>query len=140
MTTTLRLGPDMKRARTSERAEQAAVVQLLHTLGATVFVLGTVRRRGDHPGTMQTPGLPDLLVWLPARTGTSTWRLVFIECKAAGGRLRPEQRAFREHCGAAGVDHIVGTLGDIVTWLTEQTYLREATGAPGRVSRASREE
>lgn len=51
--------------RVPEKAVQAQIVHLLRSIGANVYVLGTTRRKGDHQGTMQTPGIPDLYVFLP---------------------------------------------------------------------------
>ena len=92
-----------------ERAEQRAIVQLLTHLGAKVWQLGTTRRHGDYQGTMQTPGLADLQAFLPTRGAfTGPWRLLVIEVKAPGGRLRPEQAVYRACCVGAGVAHVVG--------------------------------
>jgi hypothetical protein len=119
--------------RTPERAEQAAIVRLLRTLRAEVYVLGTTRRRGDYPGTMQTAGLPDLVLFLPPQSAGGRWRQVWCEVKAIDGRLSPAQRAFRGHCGDAGVDYIYGSLTAVIDWLAAQGYVRAARGpAPSR--------
>jgi hypothetical protein len=34
--------------------------------------MGTTRRRGDYPGTMQTPGIPDLMAFLPVKRSLET--------------------------------------------------------------------
>jgi hypothetical protein len=132
----------MTRAAISERTEQAHIVQLLRTLRASVYVLGTVRRHGDHPGTMQTPGLPDVLAFLPVRGESasarqpvhgSEWPLdaagpdrclqLCIEVKAARGRLSLPQRIFREYCERSGQAHIVGGLDAVIVWLIARGYL-----------------
>ena len=105
-----------------ERHEQADGVKLLRLLGAAVYVLGTVRPRGDHPGTCMTPGLCDVMAFLPA--GLMARRLLCWEVKSATGRLRPEQAAFRGQCEAAGVDHVVGDLTALMAWLVAHGYLR----------------
>lgn len=120
--------------RQPEKREQAAIVRLLRTLGARVWVLGTRRRRTDYPGTMQSPGLPDLIVSLPrGRQGCSARRVVAsstpavrleIEVKARGGRLSPAQREYRQHALACGVAHVVGGLDDVIAWLIEHGFLR----------------
>lgn len=112
--------------RISERQVQASIVQLLKTMGARVWVLGTVRRSGDYAGTMQTPGIPDLLAFLPPCIGPSTasWRQVWIEVKAEGGRLRPQQTFFRDSCALAGVEHITGDLDAVLRYLRAAGYVK----------------
>lgn len=132
--------------RVSEKSEQAHIVQLLRSLGARVYIIGTTRRRGDHQGTMQTPGIPDLMAFLPLRSwgkcpcsGTDVSEctcdscganrtvrdvLLFIECKAKGGRLRPEQATFRALAQAARIAHVVGDLNAVIEWCIENGYLR----------------
>ncbi len=46
-----------------EKAEQSDAVNVLSALGK-VYTLGTRRKKGDHQGTMQTPGISDLVVFL----------------------------------------------------------------------------
>ena len=77
--------------RQPERAIQAQIVRLLRSVGCQVYVLGTTRRRGDYHGTMMSPGLPDLIAFLPRAIG-----VLFVEAKAPKGRLRPQQAAFRD--------------------------------------------
>lgn len=109
----------------SEQVEQAHIVQLLRSVGAAVYVMGTHRRRGDYQGTMQTAGIPDLLAFVPPAAGSTVPpRLLFVECKAAGGRLRLEQVDFREHCLAAEVDHVVGNLDAVIAWLVERGLVK----------------
>lgn len=104
-----------------EKVEQAHIVRLLRSLGGQVYVLGTHRRRGDHPGTMQTPGLPDLIAFLPRIPG-----VLCVEVKSARGRLRPEQAAFRASCLAIGppVYHVVGGLNAVLAQLVALGLLR----------------
>lgn len=139
-----------------EKVEQAHIVQLLATLGAKVYVLGTHRRQTDFHGTMQTPGLQDLQAFLPRKVAGAPVcakcrhvmngqgdmctppecrcvceavplrELVFVECKAAGGRLRPEQRELRELCLLAGVAHVVGGLDAVIAWLLGRGYLKQS--------------
>lgn len=111
------------RRRHPERAEQAAIRQLLLHLGADVWTLGTTRRRGDYPGTMQTPGLPDLLAVLPRGLG-----VLFVEVKAPGGRLRDEQRRFRQACVSCElpyrVHHVVGGQDAVIAYLVSLGLVR----------------
>lgn len=106
--------------RVPERVEQQHIVQLIRSIGGAVYVLGTTRRRGDYPGTMQTPGIPDLYAILPV-----TYESVWIEVKAEGGMLRPEQQQFRELCEKGHVAHIVGGLSTVLAWLVERSYVRD---------------
>lgn len=108
-----------------EAGEQLKVRQLIASLGGRAFVLGTRRRKGDHQGTMQTPGLPDLVAFLPVRASSPpVWRLVVVECKAPGGRLRPEQETFRELCRWANVEHVTGGYDAFVRWCQQRGHLR----------------
>lgn len=112
-----------------EKAAQQHIVQLLRSIGCQVYVLGTHRRRGDYHGTMQTPGLPDVLAFLPPRrevSGASALarRLLVVEAKAPAGRLRPEQKTFRSCCIDAAVDHVVGGLDAVIAWLIREGYVR----------------
>lgn len=107
----------------TEREEQAAIVGLLRALGAAVWVLGTTRPRGDHPGTCQTPGLPDLIAALPATRQHPAQRLE-IEVKRRGGRLRPAQAVYRAHALACGIAHVVGTRDAVLAWLRAEGRVR----------------
>lgn len=113
-----------RKPRQTERAVQTRIVHLLRSLGGQVYVLGTTRRRADsHFGTMMTAGLPDCLAFLPAR-GLKQPRLLAVECKAPGGRLRVEQATFRAWCLACRVAHVVGGVDDVIRWLVDEQYLR----------------
>ena len=83
-----------------ERVVQRQIVHLLQAIGAQVWVLGTTRRRGDYHGTMQTPGLPDLIASVKGH-------MLMVECKAKGKGLRLEQRVFQQACRDCGVAHVV---------------------------------
>lgn len=109
-----------------EKVEQAHIVQLLRSIGGRVYVMGTRRRAGDYQGTMQSEGIPDLLAFLPKRESATGQRqvLLFVECKRRGGRLRPEQQAFREFALAAELAHVVGDLDAVIAWLVSRSYVR----------------
>jgi hypothetical protein len=121
-----------------EKYEQANGVHLLRSLGATVYVLGTRRRQGDHPGTMQTPGIPDIYAFLPF-DATRGWtaRFVWWEVKAAGGRLRPEQAHFQTLCAIADVDHVAGDVNALVAYLIRRGRLKPESVAYYRQPAAS---
>lgn len=83
---------------TKGKAEQRAVADLYRLAGLWVYELGrpglAAGRRG-HRGTMQTPGLPDLLALGP---GVCVWHEVKAGPKA---RLSLPQRIFRVRWAAA---------------------------------------
>lgn len=115
-----------RRNRAPERVEQQHIVQLLRSLGAKVWTLGTVRRTGDYQGTMQSPGLPDVIAFLkapPTTPNAAPRRLLVVEVKAAGGRLRPEQAEFRAMCVASGTASVVGGLDAVIAWLIAEGHL-----------------
>ena len=62
------LSPGEKRC--LEKDIQSDVVKLLKTVGAAVYKIGTTRKRGDHQGTMQTAGIPDLVAFVPLPLGS----------------------------------------------------------------------
>lgn len=73
---------------------------------------------------MQTPGLPDLWVVLPAGPLGTFSRSLWFECKAAGGQLSLEQREFRNYCLATGVTHVVGGLDHAIDFLRNAGRLK----------------
>ena len=109
--------------RIPEKVVQQQIVQALTSVGGRVWVLGTRRPRGDYQGTRQTPGLPDLIAFLPPQKWLRR-TLLFVEVKAAKGRLRPEQRHFQELCAFADVEHIVGGLDAVLAWLAREGYIQ----------------
>lgn len=109
-----------------EKHEQADCVKLLKSLGAAVYVLGTVRPRADsYHGTCQTPGIADIEAWMPVKGEPGARKLLKLEVKRArGARLSPEQKAYAAHCHAAGVDYVCGDLTALMRWLVADGYLR----------------
>jgi hypothetical protein len=106
-------------------------VQLIESVGGTVYVVGTRRPRGsrcrkcgefvtEHQGTCQTAGIPDLLAFLPPRPQAE---FVFIEAKAVDGRLSTPQREFRDLCLGARLAHVVGGLDAVIAFLLERGRL-----------------
>ena len=106
-----------------EKAEQANIVQLLRSIGSAVYVLGTRRPRGEYQGTCQTPGIPDLFVFLP--TLGNVCRSVWIEVKAADGRLSDAQTAFSVLCKTSNTAYVTGGLGVVIAWLIHNGYLAD---------------
>jgi hypothetical protein len=100
-----------------EKAEQAAGVALLRTIGATVYVLGHARPQGDRPGTMQTPGLPDVEAFLPALAAAPALFLKWEAKRSRGGRRSPAQIEYGELCATAGVAYVVGDLDALIAFL-----------------------
>jgi len=130
-----------KPARVPERIVQRQVVHLLRSVGGQVYVIGTTRPKGDRPGTMQTPGIPDLYVLLPdapwrttpdsggfATAGSKSQTCahgLWVEVKATGGRLRPAQAEFARLCVQAGCPHVVGGVDAVLTYLQDHGYVKE---------------
>lgn len=121
-----------------EKIEQAETVRLLELLGAAVYVLGTHRPGGrpcptcrawvpEHQGTCQTPGLPDLLVFLPGPVRP----ILFIEQKAAGGRLSPPQVAFQDLVRSSSATHVSGTAAEVTVYLEHHGLLRRGARGAG---------
>ena len=115
-----------------EKHEQAGTVKLLTLLGADVYVIGTSRPRGrpcpscgtfvaEHAGTCQTPGISDLIVFLP---GPAPRRVCFIEQKRRGGVLSEPQQRFRDLAAKSTALYVAGTLDDVLDWLAERGYVR----------------
>lgn len=122
--------PKIRPPRVPERVVQQQIVHLLRSLGAQVWVLGTTRRRGDYHGTMQTPGLPDLIASVKGR-------MLMVECKAKGKGLRLEQRVFQQACRDCGVAHVVGGLDDVIAWLMAEGLLKTDAVAHYRLPEAA---
>lgn len=113
------------RLHATEKEEQAAIVDLLETLGAKVYVLGTKRPKGDYPGACQTPGVPDLIVFLPkSRVLQAEAHHLYIEVKTPKGRMSDEQFVFRDNCQRANVSHIYGGVDQVTAWLERFGYLK----------------
>jgi hypothetical protein len=113
----------------TEKQEQASIVKLLRLIGAAVYVLGTTRKRTDFHGTMQTPGIPDVFCYLPRPKHGGEYQVwgylpMWIEVKAAKGRLSPAQVRFRELTQAAGVRYYVGGADGLAVELRALGYLR----------------
>jgi hypothetical protein len=95
-------------------------------------VLGTRRPAGrrcpscatfvpESQGTRQTPGLSDLIAFLPGVPSA----VLFIEQKRArGGRLSEAQQDFRALCECSTAGYVCGTVDDVIAWLTARGYLR----------------
>lgn len=131
----------MTRFRVREKTVQAQIVRALRMVGGTVYVLGTVHRgEPGHMSTRMTPGLPDLLVFLPA-CGTTPCHQLWVEVKGQGGRLSEAQKGFRDVCALSGIPHLVGGLNEVLGYLLERGYLSEVahyrrltTAAPSEVA------
>lgn len=128
-----------------EKNVQQQIRAALIKIGAKPYTIGRPPRRDAvFKGTGQTPGIPDLLVHMPAssytRHGTQeafggTWQTtvegkvpahqLWIEVKAQGGVLSDEQKLFRDFCQIARVQHVVGGLDEVFAYLVRYGYVRE---------------
>jgi VRR-NUC domain len=109
-----------------EKFIQRDIQKLLLLLGAKVYVLGTRRARGDQQGTRQSPGLPDLIAFLPAQLPSRRSRILLIEVKRKGNDLSQAQFDFQMLCQAANIAYITGNLDRVLTWLTAEGYLHSS--------------
>lgn len=131
-----------KRGRSKpEAAEQEKLRRLLLAMGAKFWIAGTTRKKGDHPGTMMTPGLPDVpFVFLPRRVGMidselrkerfTLYDLLVVEMKSPveyrkkeHGRSK-EQIEFAHYCELAGINYVCGDFDVVVRWFIKHGYLR----------------
>lgn len=124
--------PRRPTTRLSEKHVQRQIVDYLQLIGAQVYVLGTKRRKGDHQGTMQTPGIPDLWVFLPpAKVLCSEERAgLWIEVKADDGRCSPAQLTFQKHAHESRVNYVCGNLDAVQTWLANRGWIRPLKPPP----------
>jgi len=123
-----------RKPRVLEKTEQAHGVQLLRSIGAKVYVLGTRRSRGkscpkcgtfvpEDQGTHQTPGISDVFAILPPRA-YGRRRALWWEAKASDGRMSPDQAEFKELCGETDLEHVVGTLDALIAGLVGLGYVK----------------
>jgi hypothetical protein len=115
----------------SEKVEQQHIVNVLTAIRAKVYVLGTRRPRfcpfcklalpKKWMSTRQTPGIPDMLVFLPKRSKQR--EILFIEAKSQRRKLSDEQREFREYCLETTAHHVKGGLDEVLAWLLHFAYL-----------------
>ena len=119
----LRRQGQKKLPRVSEKHVQRQIVDYLKLIGAEVYVLGTVRRKGDHPGTMQTPGIPDLYAFL--KPGIFSADALWIEVKAEGGKCSPAQLSFQKLAKERGINYVCGGFQDLLNWLNGMGYIRQ---------------
>ena len=128
----------MKPFRIPETTVQSHIVQALRNISAGVYVLGRPglrERRCPHcghmvkldPGTRQTPGVSDLLAFLPdaPRAPFGPGRLVCVEVKAQGGVLSEDQKTFRNWCERTSTSYLTGGLDVVLEYLKQGGYLRE---------------
>ena len=121
-------GVTFRRPVNDERAEQSSIKNLIEQIGGVGYTLGSKRATycgscgapNTDPSTRQTPGLADLVVFLPPppRQQSRGWTLVWIECKGRGGTLSADQVKFRELNQAAHVEHVVGGLDEFLAFLS----------------------
>lgn len=142
--------PPRSRRQGPEAIEQQNIVRTVAQLGGKCYVLGT--KRGlvkcvtcgsltpEHQGTKQTPGVSDVLAFIPYRAGEFSAVLVFVEAKAPGrartknAGLSPDQVEFRDWCQRACQEHLVGGFNVFANWLIERGIVKETAFAHYRVS------
>ena len=128
---------------TDEKHEQANGIRLIEAVGGKAYVLGTRRAMAcgvcgapsTDPSTRQTPGIGDVLGFIPPSPRAASralWTAVWIEFKGMGGGLSPEQVEFRNFCRAAGLPHVVGGLDAVMVFLEAQGWIRPA-GIPPEI-------
>lgn len=98
-----------------EKEIQRRICERLKKLGAAVYWLSQPRESG------QTAGVPDLVVFDPARG------MFWIECKAAGGKQSEEQKRFQTRCELAGVPYVIGGLTEVEQFLKGEVIQPEKT-------------
>jgi len=121
-------GVSFRRPTEDERSEQGSIRNLALQVSGVVYTLGSKRATccgtcgapSTDPTTRQTPGLADLVVFLPPppRQATRPWTMVWVECKGRGGTLSDEQVTFRKLSQAAHVAHVVGGLDEFIAFLS----------------------
>ena len=111
-----------------EKDIQADIVKLLESVGAAVYRIGTTRKRGDHQGTMQTPGIPDLLAFVAVPFPLSTLHKatvqLWIEVKRPDGTMGYAQTRFRLRALEAGCEHVTGGIDEVVDWLERRGVVK----------------
>jgi hypothetical protein len=118
-------GTGTRQPQVSEKQEQAAIVELLRSVGGWVYVLGTRRPRGDsHHGTCQTPGIPDLYAFVPNRRSGPERIALWVEVKTPTGRPSEAQEDFEHSCRVSGTHHVMGGCDDVADWLKLAGLLR----------------
>ncbi|MDP3720803.1 MAG: hypothetical protein Q8T13_23825 [Acidobacteriota bacterium] len=118
-----------------EKYQQHEGCKLLSSLGAVVLIIGTRRSRGkpcpkcktfvpEDQGTRQTPGIPDVLAFLPARGGAPSVTLLWEAKHADGGRLSADQQRIADLCARSGQAYCSGPLDALISWLVANGYLK----------------
>jgi hypothetical protein len=79
----------------------------------------SVVRFSQARASRQTPGIPDRKYYKGSRT-------FWFECKAEGGKQRPEQKAFQEMCEEAGELYVLGGLEELQAFLNPSFLKRRA--------------
>lgn len=118
-----------------EKFQQHDGCKLLASLGADIYTLGTRRSKGkpcpkcktfvpEDQGTRQTPGIADVLAFLPEKNGNPPIALWWEVKHADGGRASADQIRFAELCRRSSQAHCLGPLDALYAWLIENRYLR----------------
>jgi hypothetical protein len=118
-----------------EKVIQRQIRTAALTIGGTVMTLGRPARADDvHKGTRQTPGLPDLYIFLPqavrdAPHSCFQWpaHTLWVEVKRAGTRdtRSKAQKDFAALCAATKTPYLWGDLDTFLHYLLERGYVTE---------------
>ena len=104
------------RAAPTEKQVQQEVKNLAHLCGFDVADFSQPR------ASMQTPGIPDLLLHHRKR-GFVVW----VEVKRPGGKLSPHQKAWKQMVEEAGVEDyhsiVCSSADDLDSWMRSEGYL-----------------
>jgi hypothetical protein len=98
-----------------EKDVQQAIKVMYATVGCSVYNLSQPRK------TMQTPGLPDLLIFHEGKR--AFW---LHEVKRPGGQLRPAQVVFQKLCEWCGIAYLVGGTEAAIEHLERLNIARRA--------------
>lgn len=125
-----------KKKHNRESGEVAAILELLALLGWVVWRTNTgamlreyTTKAGETKRRMVrfgTPGMPDICGYIPfskifmMQRSYQKGRSVFIEVKRAGGRVRPEQKAFIDKAHHAGCFAVIGSFVEVESKLKKE--------------------
>lgn len=122
--------------RVPEKVVQEHIVRALRTIGAHVYILGRPGLRDRRcpkchqvvhveQGTRQTPGIPDLMAFLPMSPTGYPAHFLQIEVKAIDGRRSEDQKRWAVYCEETNQPYLCGGLDVVLAYLKDRGYVRE---------------